>query len=184
MSTVSYIKNFIKDRRVASITPTSRYTIERVCQRIDFSKSLKIIEYGPADGVFTKKILEKMTPDSVLAAIEINKNFCQQLHAIEDTRLHVFNESVEHVDRVIEELGWNEVDYIISGVPFSFISDDIKTEILKRSAEVLNGDGMFLAYQTSSHLKPFLSKQFKEVDTEYEIRNIPPMCVYTASGRG
>ena len=32
MSTITYLKNFIKDKNVASITPTSPFGVRKVCE--------------------------------------------------------------------------------------------------------------------------------------------------------
>lgn len=184
MGTYSYIKNFLKDRKVASITPTSRYTIRRICQHIDFSKDIRILEYGPADGVFTKVLLQKLTPGSELVAIETNQDFAKELELIDDSRLTIKNCSAEEVETITAELNWKSVDYIISGIPFSFIKKEAKNAILKHSASLIAEVGGFLGYQTSSHLKPFLENYFSNVQTEMEYLNIPPMCIYIATNDG
>lgn len=181
MGTVSYIKNFLKDPRVASITPTSKYTIDKVCKLMDFDSDIRVMEYGPGDGVFTRVLLDKITPGSQITAIETNAEFAGKLLELKDNRLIVKNTSVEFLEEIAEELEWNEVDYIISGIPFSFLEGEMKHAILKKSAALLKQDGLFLAYQTSSHLKPFLKNYFNNVSTEMEYRNIPPMCIYKAA---
>lgn len=180
MGTISYLKNFLKDPKVASITPTSRFTIERVCKYIDFSKDIRVMEFGPADGVFTKVLLDKLTAGSHIAAIETNESFVKDLNNIDDERLTVIHKSVESLDKIAESMKWETVDYIISGIPFSFLEEEVKNTILDKSAGLLTSEGAFLGYQTSSHLKSHLQKHFKNVGTEMEYRNIPPMCVYYA----
>jgi phosphatidylethanolamine/phosphatidyl-N-methylethanolamine N-methyltransferase len=180
MGTLSYIRNFLKDRQVASITPTSRFTIERVCRHIDFDRDLRIIEFGPADGVFTKVILDKLTPGSGIIAIETNSDFARSLRSYRDERLTVVNRSAEDVRKIAAERKWDRADYIISGIPFSFLKKDVKHRILQDSAELLGEQGLFLGYQTSSHLKPHLQTYFPKVETEMEYLNIPPMCIYRA----
>ncbi len=180
MGTLSYIKNFIKDRQVASITPTSRFTIGRVCEHINFEKDIRIVEFGPADGVFTKVFLKKLSPGSEIIAIETNRNFAEALRDLRDDRLTVVNKSAEQVREIVQSKNWEKADYIISGIPFSFLKKDVKNRILKESADLLTEEGRFLGYQTSSHLKPYLAEYFPSVDTEMEYLNIPPMCIYIA----
>lgn len=180
MSTLNYLKNFIKDPNVASVTPTSRFTINRVCKYIDFQSDIRIIEYGPADGVFTRVLLDKMTPRSQIIAIETNRHFAQSLGNLKDDRLTVVNSSAEEVRDIMEKMKWEYADYVLSGIPFSFLKKEARHRILKDSAALLSEHGGFLGYQTSSHLKPFLSEHFKKVETEMEYLNIPPMCIYIA----
>lgn len=180
MSTLNYLKNFIRDPNVASVTPTSRFTIKRVCKHIDFESDLRIIEYGPAEGVFTRVLLGKMTLRSKILAIETNKQFVQTLGKLKDDRLTIVNTSAEDVREIAAEREWEYADYIISGIPFSFLTKEARHRVLKDSAALLTEKGGFLGYQTSSHLKPFLTEHFKNVATEMEYLNIPPMCIYIA----
>ncbi len=180
MGTIGYLKNFIKDPKVASITPTSRFTIEKVSNHMDFSRDIRVLEFGPADGVFTNIILEKMSNGSEIAAIETNNAFVDKLRGIGDKRLSVIHKSVEFIEEITTELKWDHVDYVVSGIPFSFLDEEIKERILSKSANLLSDKGVFLAYQTSKHLQPHLEKHFKAVNTSMEYRNIPPMCIYCA----
>lgn len=180
MSTLTYLRNFIKDKNVASVTPTSSFGVRRICRKIDFSKSVVIIEYGPGTGVISRALLEKMTADSRLILIEINREFVHELNKIDDRRLQVVEGDVQHIRTILDEAGVGQVDYIISGIPFSFIDAGTKNKILEVSRDVLKPDGKFLAYQTSKHLLPYLSSYFPYVATEYEWLNIPPLCCYEA----
>lgn len=181
MGTIKYIRNFLQDPGVASITPTSRFTIDRICGYMDFSRDIRILEFGPADGVFTKVLLSKCSPGSSLIAIETNEDFVESLLKINDKRLMVEYCSAEKSQEIVKSLGWEAVDYIISGIPFSFLKPDAKRNILNQSAALLSLKGTFLGYQTSLHLKPLLEQHFNNVSTEMEFRNIPPMCIYIAN---
>lgn len=178
MSTFTYIKNFLKDRDVASVTPTSRFAIRKVCRPIRFDRDLTVVEYGAGAGVFADYLLPKMTPGSRLVLFETNTGLFKKLQKREDPRLVLYNESVEIVDEVLDPSLAGKVDYIISGVPFSFFSDRDTLEVLRKSRKLLRPGGWFLAYQTSDHLKKPLEKVFGDVETEFEILNIPPMLVY------
>lgn len=178
MSTLSYIKNFLKDRDVASVTPTSRFAIRKVCSPMRFDRDLTVVEYGAGAGVFADYMLPRMTQGSRLVLFETNKGLFKKLQEREDPRLILYNESVEIVDKVLDPSLAGKVHYIISGVPFSFFSDRDTLGILRKSRQLLRPGGWFLAYQTSDHLKKPLIKIFGDVETEFEILNIPPMLVY------
>lgn len=184
MSTYSYLKNFIKDKNVASVTPSSRILVRHVCRKIDFKKDNIIIEYGPGTGVFSKYFLKNLTKDSKLILFETNKNFIKKLKRIKDQRLEIYNESVEKVVEILGEGIKGKVDYIVSGIPFSFLDKEAKDFILKQSSNLLHQGGKFLAYQTSGHLKDPLRNVFGNLNTEFEIMNIPPMLVYEAVKKG
>jgi phospholipid N-methyltransferase len=178
--TLTYLKSFFKDKDVASVTPTSRFCLQRVCQPIDFTKNINIVEYGAGAGVFANYLLPKMTPNSSLIMFETNEQLFAELQKIEDPRVKIYNQSVERVDEVMGKSLIGSVDYIISGIPFSFLEKQTRLEILQKSSQLLHSVGQFLAYQTSGHLKNLLYQIFGNVYTEWEWRNIPPMVVYKA----
>lgn len=180
MSTLKYLKSFFKDKDVASVTPTSRFCVEHVCRPIDFSKDITIVEYGAGAGVFAEYLLEKMTPGSSLIMFETNKRLFHELQKIDDPRVTNYNKSVEFVDEGIDEQLVGKVEYIISGIPFSFLNDATTQAILEKSKTILRPVGQFLAYQTSGHLKEPLKNVFGNVHTEWEWRNLPPMTIYKA----
>ena len=180
MGTLNYIKNFFRDKDVASITPSSRFTVKQVLKRIENDRPVTIIEYGPGDGVITRPLLEHIHPESKLITIETNTDFVDQLNKIDDNRLKVYQATAEKVDEIADEQEVAKADYVISGIPFSFLEPAVRRELLTKTAELVGNEGCFVAYQTSKHLKPFLEEQFQEVSTEMEYRNIPPMCIYEA----
>ncbi|MEN6440065.1 MAG: methyltransferase domain-containing protein [Syntrophobacter sp.] len=185
MDTLIYMLNFLKDKNVASITPTSSVGVKRVCSKIDFSRNNLIVEYGPGTGVFSKYLLEHMRDDSRLILIERNRNFKSILKAkLKDPRVIVVHESAENVLETLRSCKESEADYIISGIPFSFLDPDLKHRILYNTHRALKPGGKFLVYQTcfqtNNHLKNHLQKYFPQVNSKYELANIPPLRTFEA----
>ena len=87
INTLLYLKNLITDIHVASVTPTSRFAVERVCEKINFPESKLILEYGPGTGNFTSILLKNMTDHASLIAIERNSSFCSVLKKSKTARL-------------------------------------------------------------------------------------------------
>lgn len=183
MSTLTYIKNFIKDRDVAAITPSSTFLVKRVCRWIDFSRSNVIVEYGPGTGVFSRYILKHMSPHSRLIMIEGNREFVTKLRALTrgDERADVYHDRAENVEQILAQAGESEADYVISGIPFSFLDEDVKHDLLQRTREILTDEGKFLVYQNYNHMEGPLRRHFGHVEKEYEILNLPPMFAYAAA---
>ncbi|MBL7663037.1 methyltransferase domain-containing protein [bacterium] len=183
MKTLTYIKNLVKDKHVASITPSSKFTVERVLKKIDFTRKLTIAEYGPGTGVITRQILSQLSTDSKLIAFETNPNFCEILkRSLVDSRFEIHNRSAEDISEVI---GKANADYIVSGIPFSMLPPEVKDRILRNTAETLTATGTFLTYQVfpppaslDKFLRACLKPDLQLVDVEYEFRNIPPMRIY------
>ncbi len=179
----SYFKVFIDDKGVASVTPSSKYLVDRVLKAMDLKHNKIVVEYGAASGVMTRKILERLAPDGRIVSIELNEKLFESLRELTpDSRLHPYRGDVREVDRIARHYGLQAggVDVIISGIPFAFLSHAGRHELLDKTAALLRPGGRFIAYQVTTHLIPILKDHFKHVDTQFEIRNIPPHFVFTA----
>ena len=59
-----FFKRFLqRPFQVASIIPSSRAMVERVADKIDFAKARVIAEYGPGEGVHSRVIARRMSPE-------------------------------------------------------------------------------------------------------------------------
>lgn len=183
MSTLAYIKNFIKDKDVAAVTPSSTFLVKRVCQWIDFTEPSVIVEYGPGTGVFSRYIIKRMSPNSRLILIESNPDFVQRLRmqTKDDERVEVYRDRAENVADILDQAGESEADYVVSGIPFSFLDDETRHELIQQTRKILSDDGKFLVYQNYNHMEEPLRQHFGQVTKGYEILNIPPMFVYEAT---
>ncbi len=185
IDTLTYMRNFLHDKNVASITPTSPFGVKRVCRNINFDSGNIIVEYGPGTGVFTNYLLKNMKTDSRLILIERNKNFDQILkRTISDPRVVIFNDSAENVLETLRSCQESEADYIVSGIPFLLLNCHLKEKILFNTHRALRTGGKFLVYQTcfqaDHHLKVHLERFFPVVRTRFEVRNLPPLRIYEA----
>ena len=183
MGTLAYIKNFIRDRDVAAITPSSKFLVKRVCGWIDFSRPCTIVEYGPGTGVFSTHILSQMTSDSTLLMIEGNEDFVNRIEedfAGNDPRAITVHDRAENAVDILGTHDLGAADYVISGIPFSFLDDEVRADLLQCTRDILKDNGKFLVYQNYNHMEKPLRKHFGRVKKEYELRNIPPMFAYEA----
>jgi phospholipid N-methyltransferase len=188
MGTLTYIKTLIKDPAVASVTPSSRFAVQRVCSFIDFPRAALVVEYGPGLGVFTQYLLGQMGPQGRLVAIEKNPRFSEHLgHRLHDPRLHIVTGSADKIGDLVEA---RSADYVISGIPFSLLAARVKERILHGTALALKAEGFFLTYQAfpppaslDSYLRKPMERHFDLVGIAYEFRNIPPLRIYASRPR-
>ena len=186
--TIYYLKNIVQDKNIASVTPTSPFGVKRICRKINFDKARVIVEYGPGGGVITKKLLARMHKEAVLIAIEANSDFVRALKKdILDPRFHLFHASAEDVLSVLNQLGFSQADYIISGIPFSLFPMDMKDRILSNTRQALGPSGKFLVYQFflslshgASDIKNKLAEHMQLEKAEFELLNVPPLRIYAA----
>ena len=181
LSPLTLYKAYKKDPTVASISPSSRISIRKLCKNINFSSARVIVEYGPGTGVFTAFLLKNLHPDARLFVFETNAEFVAMLQETHDPRLTVVHTSAEYIEEVLEHYGVHNVDYVISGIPFSIFPETLATQIVASTKKVLGAQGKFLVYQFSSAIENYLHRSFLSVDKSISWQNIPPLKLYVAS---
>jgi len=172
------LKEFLKDKKVGSIKSSSKFLVKAICDRIDFNGNKLIVEYGPGTGVLTKAILKKMNFKSKFIIIETNKKFVSALEMINDKRLIIINDSAENIEKIMRNLGINKADYVISGIPFSFLKNASKEKIITGTKKILLDKGYFFVYQVRKIIEKDLKKYFSKIKKHYEVRNIPPLIIF------
>ncbi len=176
-----YLRAFLSDPGVAAITPSSRYLAARTVKALSLGGAKVVVEYGAARGVLTRRILQKLDPDARLVAVEFNREFFDDFSArVRDPRLIPVHGDVTRIDEILAGLGISGADRVVSGIPFSFLTEKGRRDLLAKTSALLPPGGRFVAtYQITTHLIPLLKDYFGKVDIQYEVRNIPPCFVFT-----
>jgi len=112
-------------------------------------------------------------------AIDTNRDFVRHLgRTLRDPRLHVVEGSAADTAAVLAERGLARADYVISGIPYTTMDPGVRDRILRTTHDVLHPDGMFLVYQFTRAVQPFLHEVFAHVQADFEPRNIMPARLY------
>lgn len=177
-----FFKGFIKHpAMVGSIIPSSRALVNKMLAPVDWSRVKLFVEYGPGVGTYTVPILDRLGPDASLIAIDTNADFVSFLRReIADPRFHAVRGSAADVRRIVADLGHEQADYVLSGLPFSTLPDGVGNQIASETAAVLKADGAFLVYQVSGKVGAFLAPHFPQIERGFEWLNIPPMKLFWA----
>lgn len=180
-----FARNFVKHpKMLGSVIPSSRFLIQEVLAPIDWDRADVIVEYGPGVGTFTSELLRRMRPDARLVVMETNRDFVDFLRAsYADPRLHVMQESAARTGEVLAGLGLDGADYVISGIPFSTMPDELRESILHTTRGVLRPGGAFLVYQFSARVLPDLQRIFGDVERGFEPLNILPAQLFFCPAR-
>lgn len=178
---ISFFKEALKTiKSSGAIAPSSKWLSQRIVDSLNFEQPKIIVEFGPGNGVFTKKLLSRLSDDSQLIVFEINEFFYQQLLQINDSRLTVINASAEALEFVLKRNQLNKVDYIISSLPLTNMNITVVDNILNASYQLLNTNGMFLQYQYSLRFYSKMKSVFKgKTNVSFELLNLPPAFLYT-----
>jgi phospholipid N-methyltransferase len=166
---------------VGSVIPSSKMLIEKMLEPVDWERTKLFVEYGPGVGTFTQLILEKMPNDATLIAIDTNADFTAYLdEKFRDSRLLSVTGSAANVRKIMSDRGFEEADYILSGLPFSTLPPGVGPKIASETAAALRAGGAFLVYQFSPKVRDFIAPHFERVDQGFEWRNIPPAQLFWA----
>jgi len=178
-----FLKRFLRNPfKVASIVPSSKTLIRKVAEKMDHRVARVIAEYGPGEGCHTREIAHRMHPKSHLMLFEIDPELCGHLTTqfASDPRISVHNMDCAKLPEVLSEKGLPHCDYVVSGIPFSILEKNKKREILDNTFESLapQAHTAFIIYQVTNELRTRgHCDHFARAESEYCLRNVPPMFV-------
>ena len=177
-----FLRGFIKHPvMVGSVIPSSKQLIDKMLSKVDWAECRLFVEYGPGVGTFTEHILQRMAPDATLIAIDTNPDFTDYLNRkFRDSRLIAVTGSAADTRRIMAEAGFEEADYILSGLPFSTLPAGIGPKIAAETHAALRKGGCFLVYQFSPKVRDFLAPHFARIDKGFEWINVPPATLFWA----
>ena len=78
------------------------------------------------------------------------------------------------------EQGWDRADAVISGIPYTLLPRTTTEGIVRASWRALAPGGLFVAYQYSPYLRPFLRSVFGNCRLGLVLRNLPPAVVFVS----
>lgn len=179
MSATLLFRRFLADPlKVAYVVPSSKGMVKRVLDRMDFEKARVLVEFGGGEGCYTRQIVRRMSPDSKLLVFELDPHLAEHLRRQfrDDPRVFIYQTDAALFRDELHKLGLRHADYVISGIPFSYIDPKAKKVILHSVHDGLNHDGVFIVYQVSMELKGH-ARMFPGCEVEYFLANIPPMFI-------
>jgi phospholipid N-methyltransferase len=178
-----FASNFFRHpNAIGWMLPSSPFVVDEVLKQIDWRNARVIVEYGPGLGSFTNDILQRMHPDATLVAFETNQEFFRYLSdSLKDPRFHLLHESATEIEPALKRLGLPPADYVISGIPFKTLMDDVRSEIVHKTHAMLQPNGQFLVYQMSDAVRPYLERVFGQVRQDFELFNILPTRLFYCS---
>ena len=164
---------------IGAIAPSSRYLAASMTAFIDFDKADCIVEYGAGTGVFTRVVAARKRPDAAYIVIEQNNCFYEilrkQFHGMPGVEL--IHGDAGTVCGFLRERGFRHADYIISGLPFKSLPQQISHKILSQTQKAIGMEGVFTTFQYTLLRKTFLENYFDIQKIVRVWRNLPPAYV-------
>ncbi|TWT53827.1 Methyltransferase domain protein [Rubripirellula amarantea] len=165
--------------QVASLVPSTTSLTRRIAERECIRNASAILDLGPGTGGTTEALLEVAQPNCRVLAIEKTDGFIESLHEIDDPRLIVEHGDVMGLGRILLSHQIESLDVIVSGIPFSTLSETDAVNLCKSIDQALPDGGTFIAYQLRSDVARYADPHFGRASTEMVWINVPPLRVFT-----
>jgi phosphatidylethanolamine/phosphatidyl-N-methylethanolamine N-methyltransferase len=189
-------ESFRKMRVTASVLPSSRFLTTAMLNEVDFRKVRNLVELGSGTGVITQEILRRMTPQSRLFALEINRNFVRHVRTFcQDTRLTVLHVDASDLLNQLATHNAGTIDVVISSLGLTIMTSEHRARIVRQVEACLAPAGMMMQFQYVTSLTPFpdfpnrqlrrfqegefLRGYFPSVSARPVFLNLPPALVFT-----
>lgn len=164
---------------VGAILPSSRFTIEKMLDPVDWNECKLFVEYGPGVGTFCRPVLDRLRRDGTLIVIDTNPLFIDYLKStITDSRFVPILGSAADVEEIVRAHGHEHADYVLSGLPFSTLPDGVGPAIAAATHRILRPGGVFLVYQYSARARDFMARHFRRIDKGLALLNVPPCVLF------
>jgi phospholipid N-methyltransferase len=85
--------------------------------------------------------------------------------------------SAEKLGDYMRQLEINEVDYVVSAIPFVALSDELSYAIVQGCFTALKKKGLYIQFHYSTLIKKMYKKIFGNIDINFVALNIPPAFV-------
>lgn len=185
--TLRFLSSFFqRPHVVGAIAPSSAGLARCMVEWIDWPHLQAVIEYGPGTGSFTAAILEAKKQESRLFAIELGPAFVEIMQR-RFPEVVVHQDSVANVRALCDREGIEQVDAIVSGLPWAAFPESLQTQFLDAAMTVLKPGGQFVTFAylqglllpAGKRFRRMLHRYFTAVDTSRVVWfNLPPAFVY------
>ena len=180
---IEFIKGTLRNpAAVGSIIPSSKYVARAYLRDTGIETDKTVLEWGPGTGPVTELIYERMEDPSRYLGIEQDEVY---VDVLEDRfpEMHFARGSAEDSAALLEEVGLEGADVIISALPFTTLPDEVNERIYSELEALMTPGTIFRAIILATAYPTENSRQFRDRMSEmfgpFERsplvwRNIPP----------
>ena len=166
---------------IGSVMPSSSVLVKALLARIDWTEVETVAELGAGTGVISERINILRSAQSQFLCFENDPDLHREL-------AFNFHDVLLERDafRIRQALGKHNIhgiDCVISGLPLVNFSRVKRYRLLKEVYDLLNPGGMFVAFQYTRQLQPFLVSIYDEIESQYVWANVPPAFVFVCRKR-
>lgn len=186
---MSFLREFVRNpRQTGSIAASSPPVVRMMVDSLALDSARRVVELGAGTGAVTAGLRHRMAPDAELLAVELNAEFVRRLRErFDPASVRLANRSAGELPALLRELGWDRVDAISSGLPWTLMTEEQRRQVLDGVVDALAPDGQFVTltclHQTVTGagrtLRRLLEERFGEVRRQPVVwAAVPPMFAY------
>lgn len=177
-----FLREWVQNpRNIGAIAPSSSKLGKSMAKHIDLDKEGVVIELGGGTGSLTKCILEHGVAPDNLIVFEHNPKFAGMLRK-RFPEVKILQQDARKMTTILKEMGVEQINTIISGIPMRSLPKPILDSLLKESLDALKVGSSFIQFtygKRSPIPEAFLTHchwRIKSVDKIW--RNLPPASVW------
>lgn len=179
MSRIQFFLEGIKHfKEVGTVTRSGVAMSKKAASFIPPDQQVLVAELGAGDGVMTRHLLQRMSKDSTLIAIELNEKLYRDLADIQDDRLVAIHASAEELEAILEQRNIKELDYIVSAIPFIVFPKEKAQAMLRTFKGLMKPGGLYMQVHYAKRLTSLYESVFGNLQTNFILANLPPAYVF------
>jgi|APSaa5957512622_1039677.scaffolds.fasta_scaffold39006_1 phosphatidylethanolamine/phosphatidyl-N-methylethanolamine N-methyltransferase len=164
------LKQFFRNPHQIGAVATSTQSLGRMMLGETCIDSADVIaEYGPGSGPFTRQILARKKSDATFFAIEQNPKMVECLRQ-KYPAVDCIEGSAADVGHHARERGRDNVDLVVSGLPWAAFPEDLQDTLLTATLDALRPGGEFVTFAYLCGLMTKAGKRFrKKLDEHFSV---------------
>lgn len=185
---IQFLQAFLKNPlHVGAITPSSPELAFQMIEGIEPNKENLVLELGVGTGSFTRLINQIVPDDNSYLGVEISRDFIKALKR-EYPHLKFVCGNATKLQKLHEKSGLGKVGYIISGIPFVSLPNDVGDEILQEISKFMDQGCTFRTFQyahgyympSAVKLRKFMKARYgRAKKSPLIVKNVPPAYTLT-----
>jgi len=185
--TVRFLREFVSaPGRIGAVMPSSPRLARRMVQYVDWDEARTVVEAGPGTGAITGEILRRLGKDTRFFAVELHPRL-GEIFRQRYPEVTMLQDSVQNLPRLCRKQGVEQVDCVISGLPWASFPVQKQWDLLHAIVSVLPPGGQFVTFAylqgillpSARRFHVLLQDRFSEVSrSRVTWSNLPPAFVY------
>lgn len=189
-STWMFVRDVLRrPGQMGAVAPSGPALAKCIVEEARIGPGHAVAELGAGTGVFTREIAARH-PDAPLVVFEPGEELAAAIQA-QIPAAHVTTRLADALPEVLDGLGIDRVDRVVSGLPWAIFPLEVQTAILDAVVSRMPADGRIVTFQYlhsqvmpgAAVLRRLLEERFTTITRSAPVwANLPPAFVIGAEG--